>query len=64
MTDLSSTIQQKATEPESAEADGVRVKQRPLKDLIEADKHLAGKTATGGTSPRLLVNRLVPPGSA
>lgn len=57
------TIEQRATEPESAEADGVRVKQGPLKDLIEVDKHLVGKTAAGGKSPRLLVNRIVPPGS-
>ena len=63
MADLEDTIEQKAAEPESAEAAGVRVKQRPLKDLIEADKHLGGKTAAGGRSPRLLVNRLVPPGS-
>jgi hypothetical protein len=63
MADLEDTIEQKATEPESATADGVRVRQRPLKDLIEADKHLGGKTATGGKSPRLLINRIVPPGS-
>ncbi len=63
MANLEDTIEQKATEPESAEADGVRVGQRPPKDLIEADKHLADKTPTGGKSPRLLINRIVPPGS-
>jgi hypothetical protein len=61
--DLKDTIKQNAEGPESAEADGVRVKQHGLKDQIEADKYLAGKQA--GRTPAKALSRvkIVPPGT-
>jgi hypothetical protein len=44
--DLEDTIRQAATDPESVAVDGASVKGVPMKDLLEADKHLAAKAAT------------------
>jgi hypothetical protein len=41
--DLKDAIKKNAEAPESAEADGVKVKQHPLPDQIAADKYLAAK---------------------
>jgi len=43
--DLTDTIRENAEGPEEGSADGVRVKRHGLKDQIEADKYVAGKTA-------------------
>jgi len=41
--DIDNAIRQNAQGPESAEVNGVKVKQHPLSDQIAADKRLAGR---------------------
>ena len=47
--DIENTIRQNAQGPESAQVDGVRVKQHGLRDQIEADKYLAAACTTIST---------------
>jgi len=61
--DLGDVIQQNAEGPESAEVDGVRVKQHSLAAKIEADKHLASKSARTNPAAALLRMKIVPPGT-
>lgn len=61
--DLSQAIQEAAAQPAQVSADGLLVQGRPLPDLIEADKHLAGKRAADQPHRGLRVTRLIPPGS-
>jgi len=62
--DLKDTIKQNAEGPESADADGVRVKQHSLRDQIEADKYLAGKTAVSKNPAKAFTRvKIVPPGT-
>ncbi len=61
--DLTDTIKQNAQGPESAEADGVKVKQHPLPDQIAADKYLAGKAATANPAKAFTRVKIVPPGT-
>lgn len=64
-TDLSSDIQTAAQKPKSATADGVKVDQQPIGDMIEADKYLAGKGAAKRQATRgLRFNKLSPPGAS
>ena len=44
-TDLKSRIVEAASEPQSVSTDGFSATNRPLADLIAADKHLAQKTS-------------------
>jgi hypothetical protein len=73
--DLAETIAQNAQGPESAEADGVKVKQHPLPDQtrlrpgyagqVAADKYLAGKEAARRNPARAFTSvKIVSPGSA
>ena len=62
--DLKDAIKQNAEGPESAEADGVRVKQHGLRDQIEADKYLAGKDARRNPAKAFTRVKIVPPGTA
>ena len=61
--DLKDTIAQNAQGPESAEVDGVRVKQHPLPDQIAADKYLANKAAGKNPAKALTRVKIVPPGT-
>jgi len=61
--DLADTIKQNAQGPESAEADGVKVRQHPLPDQIAADKYLAGKAATANPAKAFTRVKIVPPGT-
>ena len=60
---LEEVIRRNAEGPESAEADGVRVKQHPLRDQIEVDKHLARKRAGANPAGALKRVKIVPPGT-
>ena len=62
--DLKDAIKQNAEGPESADADGVRVKQHGLRDQIEADKYLAGKDARRNPAKAFTRVKIVPPGTA
>jgi len=63
MPGLEETIEEAATTPERGAADGVDITQRPLKDLIEADKYLTAKRAQANTWGGIKVQQLVPPGA-
>jgi len=61
--DLKDAIKQNAEGPESAEVDGVKVKQHALRDQIEADKYLASKAAVQNPAKALTRVKIVPPGT-
>jgi hypothetical protein len=61
--DLKETIKQNAEGPESAEVDGVRMKQHSLSDQIEADKYLANKEAGRNPAKARARVKIVPPGT-
>lgn len=61
--DLSSTIEEAATSPLKVTTDGTTVEARPMKDLIEADQHLAKKTAGKSKRLGLRFRRQIPPGA-
>lgn len=48
----------------SFNADGVTVQAVPVKDLIEADKHLASKEASTRKLGGIRMGRFIPPGAA
>ncbi len=62
MADLSSDIETAATEPSSATIDGNTVTQRRIKDVIEADRYLASKTAGSRAHLGLRFTKVVAPG--
>ena len=61
--DLATTIEENAQGPAAAAQDGTSVTRHSLRDQIEADKYLLGRTAR--VDPRKAVTRLilVPPGA-
>ncbi len=61
--DLKEVIKQSAEGPESAESDGVRVKQHSLRDQIEADKYLAAKETVQSKRLGIRLVKIVPPGA-
>lgn len=61
--DLEDRIEEAAAGPAEAESDGQKVKQQPLKDLIEADKYLAKKAATSKPHMGLRITKLRMPGA-
>ena len=61
--EMAEVIRRNVEGPESAEADGVRVKQHPLRDQIEVDKHLARKRAGANPAGALKRVKIVPPGT-
>jgi hypothetical protein len=62
--DLSDTIATNAAGPDSVTADGVSVKQRSLKDLIDADRYLSGKAVADDPRAAFTRVKIVPPGTA
>jgi hypothetical protein len=61
--DIENAIRQNEQGPESAEADGMKVKQHGLRDQIAADKYLAGKTAGRNPARAFARVKIVPPGT-
>lgn len=61
--DLETTIENAAENPQSASVDGVTVTQRSLSELIEADKYLQAKKASRRKNRGLRYTRIVPPGA-
>lgn len=61
--DLTPQIETAAGQPKSAEADGVRVDNRPLGELTAADQYLKAATGVTKKSRGLRFTRLVPPGA-
>lgn len=62
-TDLEDTISDAAQAPAQVEADGLKVSEHSLPDLIEADQYLAGKTAATRKHKGIRFNRISPPGA-
>ena len=60
--DLESTIEELATEPESVDRDGVRMKMPNLKDVIAADHHLAAKSTAAAGVTGLRLAKIIAPG--
>ena len=62
--EIENAIRQNALGPDSAEADGVKVKQHSLADQIAADKYLAGKDAASRNPARAFTRvKIVAPGT-
>lgn len=66
MPDFSDLIESRAEEPSSASGDGQSVSQRPISEIIEAEKYLQGKEAVQSTtkgSRGLRFTKIIPPGA-
>ena len=62
--DLKDAIKDNASGPKQASADGVSTQQHSLKDQIEADKYLAGKTAVSANPAKGFTRvKIVSPGT-
>ena len=61
--EIDNAIRQSAQGPESAEVDGVKVKQHPLPDQIAADKSLAGRDARRNPARAFARVKIVSPGT-
>ncbi|MBX3435770.1 MAG: hypothetical protein KF847_20825 [Pirellulales bacterium] len=62
--DLDDTIRQNAAGPAKASGDAGSVEQHKLADQIEVDRYLASKQASQSKRRGLVLNKLVPPGTA
>lgn len=61
---ITDAIKANAAGPASVSGDAGSVTQRPLSELIEADKYLAAKEAGKQPNRGLRLTKLVPPGAA
>lgn len=62
--DLSQQIEDAANQPQQADTEDLRVRQHPLRDLIDADKHLQQKQITDAWAPFQRGSRKIePPGA-
>ncbi len=62
--DLEDTIEQNATGPRQASADGVNVQQHSLPNQIAADKYLASKRTLSKNPDKAFARvKIVPPGT-
>ena len=61
--DLENTIRENAAGPKQASADGVSTQQHSLKDLIDADMHLASKGALAKKNFGMTRAKIIPPGT-
>ena len=61
--DIDNAIRQNTQGPESAEADGVKVKQHPLPDQIDAAKFLGQQTAGRNPAKAFTRVKIVSPGT-
>lgn len=64
MADLSEQITSTAAAPKRTNVDGAEVEEHSLKDLVEADKHLAAKQAAAKPHRALRFAKLSPPGTS
>lgn len=60
---IEDAITNDADQPKEVEADGVKTKQHPLPDLIEADRYLEGKKASKGSGLGIKRTIMRPPGA-
>ena len=64
MTNLETEITTNAQGPASVSGDAGSMTQHNLKDQIEADKYLAGKTAASAKTLGIRKAKMIPPGAA
>ena len=60
ITDRLETLAQK---PQIVEADGVKVEQHDLKQIVEADRYLSNRNAASKPHRGLRFSKIVPPGA-
>ena len=60
---LDEAIRRAASGPKSAEADGQRVEQHSLSDLVKADRYLASKEAAKSRGGGLRIRKMVHSGA-
>jgi len=60
---LENAIEENATGPKKASGDAGSVEQHSLKDLIEADKHLAAKKASAAKGLGIKLAKISPGGT-
>ena len=60
---LEEAIVESAKGPAKSAGDGQSMEQHPLRDLIDADRYLAGKEAVGKPRRGLRFTKLIPPGA-
>lgn len=63
MADLSSKIEEVASGPAAASADGVLVKQQQVEDVIKADQYLSAKEAAAKQHRGIRMTKLIMPGA-
>lgn len=61
--DVTEALEDALQNPAEIESDGVRVKEQRIKDLIELDRHLAGKRTASTNPAGLRFGKFVAPGS-
>ncbi len=64
MTDIVDNIQEIAQQPAAAAGDGQSVTQRPIADLIAADKYARGNDVHRDATMGLRFGRIIPPGAS
>jgi len=62
MDDLEETIRQAAKDPAQVSVDGFSAQSQPIPDLIEADRHLAAKSAAAKNHLGMTLRKLEPGG--
>ena len=60
---IEQAIVRNATGPQSAQADGVEVRQHSIADQIEADKYLASRKVAANPAKAFSRAKIVPPGT-
>ena len=61
--ELRQKLEQAAQQPRRVRTDAGEVENHDLKEMIEADKYLSGKSAAASKTRGLRFNRLEPPGA-
>lgn len=61
--EISDAIAEAAVNPAEIEVDGLRVKERPVGELIEAQRHAAGQAAAQTKTGGLGFRKMLPPGT-
>jgi hypothetical protein len=59
---LADLLQKRAADPRQFEADGQRIGERSLSELIEADKYLSQKARATGGKTAFRVQKVIPAG--
>lgn len=61
--ELNDTIEDLASKPKAVETDGLKVQERDLSEVVDAQRHLDGQSAVNKGHRGLRFTKLVPPGA-